>query len=110
MKRGLALVVVAATTLVLSGGASANPTIPTVRKPVAKKVVEKYLRLHFADWAYRDSGKVNCNDGRINRTHWRCRARWTAGHRCTVGHVRITADEFRGGEPWYWVNGIFFRC
>lgn len=91
--------------LALSGGASANPTVPTVRKPMAIYVTGWYLR-HSGSWVFRDSGSIDCDGGRLNRTHWRCRVWWRNGGRCFAGRVQAYGVYFRRG-PYYNAHGRF---
>ena len=104
MKRGLLIAAVAAGTLAASSAAAAQE-VPTVRKNTALYVTGWYLR-HWGVWTFRDSGSIDCDGGRLNRTHWRCRFWLRNGRRCYAGRVQVWGVYFvpkRG--PYYEANG-----
>lgn len=76
---------------------------PTVRKPIAEEMLLR--RLHRVRlWRQRSYGFIDCNGGRVNRTHWRCRFGLVAGAYCIVGRAMISGAWFNpneGNRPWY---------
>ena len=106
MKNAFALAVAA----VLALWVAASPTLadngrPSVQKPLAERYSYGILR-EFASWRYKDFGFVDCNQGKINRYTWACRAGWGQGHLCHRGRVQIYGTYRESGINHY---GVHFR-
>lgn len=95
----------------IPGSVPAKVTVPSVYRTKAEFFAARYMRHIAPTWQFRDSGSINCAKGRINRTSWRCRVRWTHGTRCQVGRVRVYGERFDDkGRALYGMDGAFRRC
>jgi len=73
---------------------------PTVTKAIAKEMTVRNLR-DFAGWRKRESGYIDCNGGRIDRTTWSCRVGWVFNGGCRRGKVQVRGSHVEAGRKYY---------
>jgi hypothetical protein len=78
------------------------------RAPTVRRADAQYLTLaalhENRNWRQRDWGFVDCREGRINRTHWRCKLGWVNGAYCFQGRAQVEGAWFNPNEhnrPWF---------
>lgn len=82
--------------------------VPTVRRKFAIYLTGRYSK-ERTSWPKRDSGSIDCNGGRVDRTHWKCKVKWQRGRYCWAMRVMVWGKGFEDGVPYYGVHGISTR-
>ena len=77
---------------------------PAVNKAEAKLLMARALHKN-ASWRHKRWGWIDCNGGRVNRTHWRCKFRWqTPRYFSWCGKGMVSGAWFNpneGNRPWF---------
>jgi hypothetical protein len=78
---------------------------PTVRKGLAIALVRRTLSKQQPGWRHRDYGYVDCDHGRVNRTHWRCRIGWGSdGGSQKCGRALVEGEAFENHRPYFAIH------
>lgn len=74
---------------------------PKVKLKRARAMSLGLLHQRVPTWTYRKLGFLDCASGRIDRSHWRCRANWIAGSICHSGRIQIVGAGHRNHRAIY---------